>query len=256
MPRAARSAQPLRAATYETLLGLLAATGLRVGEALRLDRDDINVADGGPAHPPLEVRQVAPGAACTPARWRRSSATSTAACSSTRTRPPRAVFVSLRGTRVIYECVWPTFRRLCAEAASRRRQRDHAEDPRLQAFLRRSHAARLVPRRRRRPEPPGMAIDLPRPRRAPLHLHLPLGRARAARLRRPTARRRQGARAMTLDRADAAGVLHRPPHAATAGQPAHDRVLPRHAQIAARLRPRQPPASSPPAWTGTTSTSR
>ncbi len=34
--------EPLRAATYETLLGLLATTGLRIGEALRLDRDDIN----------------------------------------------------------------------------------------------------------------------------------------------------------------------------------------------------------------------
>jgi integrase/recombinase XerD len=38
--------QPLRAATYETLFGLLATTGLRIGEALRLDRDDIDVADG------------------------------------------------------------------------------------------------------------------------------------------------------------------------------------------------------------------
>ena len=30
-------AQPLRAATYETLIGLLAVTGMRVGEAIRLD---------------------------------------------------------------------------------------------------------------------------------------------------------------------------------------------------------------------------
>ncbi len=33
---------PLRAATYQTLIGLLAVTGLRVGEAIRLDRDDID----------------------------------------------------------------------------------------------------------------------------------------------------------------------------------------------------------------------
>lgn len=39
-------AQPLRAATYETLIGLLTATGLRVGEALRLDRHDIDWAEG------------------------------------------------------------------------------------------------------------------------------------------------------------------------------------------------------------------
>ena len=39
---AARSVPtPLAAATSETLIGLLAVTGLRVGEALRLDRDDI-----------------------------------------------------------------------------------------------------------------------------------------------------------------------------------------------------------------------
>ncbi|MGO9903267.1 MAG: tyrosine-type recombinase/integrase [Solirubrobacteraceae bacterium] len=33
---------PLRAATMETLIGLLACTGLRIGEALRLDRDDFD----------------------------------------------------------------------------------------------------------------------------------------------------------------------------------------------------------------------
>jgi integrase len=33
---------PLRAATYETLLGLLAAGGLRIGEAITLDRNDID----------------------------------------------------------------------------------------------------------------------------------------------------------------------------------------------------------------------
>lgn len=44
---AARSLRsPLRAATFETVIGLLAATGMRVGEALRLDRDDINWRDG------------------------------------------------------------------------------------------------------------------------------------------------------------------------------------------------------------------
>jgi len=37
---------PLRAATFETLVGLLAVTGLRIGEALRLDRDDVDLDDG------------------------------------------------------------------------------------------------------------------------------------------------------------------------------------------------------------------
>ena len=33
---------PLRAATYQTLIGLLAASGLRIGEAIKLDRSDID----------------------------------------------------------------------------------------------------------------------------------------------------------------------------------------------------------------------
>jgi integrase/recombinase XerD len=37
---------PLRAATLETLIGLLAVTGLRVAEGIRLDRGDVNVASG------------------------------------------------------------------------------------------------------------------------------------------------------------------------------------------------------------------
>ena len=37
---------PLRAASYHTLIGLLAATGMRVGEALRLHRGDIDWDDG------------------------------------------------------------------------------------------------------------------------------------------------------------------------------------------------------------------
>jgi integrase/recombinase XerD len=39
-------ASPLRAATYDTLIGLLAASGLRIGEAIKLDRDDIDWAEG------------------------------------------------------------------------------------------------------------------------------------------------------------------------------------------------------------------
>ncbi len=42
--RALRS--PLRAATYETLIGLIAATGMRSGEAVRVDRDDIDFDEG------------------------------------------------------------------------------------------------------------------------------------------------------------------------------------------------------------------
>ena len=37
---------PLRRATYQTLIGLLAVTGLRIGEALALDRGDVDLARG------------------------------------------------------------------------------------------------------------------------------------------------------------------------------------------------------------------
>jgi integrase/recombinase XerD len=37
---------PLRAASYRTVIGLMATTGLRLGEALGLDRADVDLADG------------------------------------------------------------------------------------------------------------------------------------------------------------------------------------------------------------------
>jgi len=53
MAAARQLRSPLRAATFETLVGLLAVTGLRIGEALRLDRDDIDLAGGV-----LRIRQT------------------------------------------------------------------------------------------------------------------------------------------------------------------------------------------------------
>lgn len=107
--------QPLRAATYQTLIGLLAVTGLRVGEAIRLDRDDIDSADGL-----LLVRQTKFGKSrqvpLTP-----SSVQALQEYGRRRdTLCPRpssdSFFVSLRGTRIIYECVQSTFRLLCDKA--------------------------------------------------------------------------------------------------------------------------------------------
>lgn len=46
MTAARRLRTPLVAATYETLIGLLAVTGLRVGEAINLDRADIDMTAG------------------------------------------------------------------------------------------------------------------------------------------------------------------------------------------------------------------
>jgi integrase/recombinase XerD len=104
--------QPLRAATMQTLIGLLASSGLRVGEALRLDRGDIDWSDGV-----LRIRR---------SKFRKSrlvplspsalEALERYAHLRDRERPAAAgesFFVSLRGTRVIHACVWKTFRALC-----------------------------------------------------------------------------------------------------------------------------------------------
>lgn len=51
MAAARRLRPPLRAATFGTLIGLLACTGLRIGEAIRLDLDDFD-----PTHGLLTIR--------------------------------------------------------------------------------------------------------------------------------------------------------------------------------------------------------
>jgi integrase/recombinase XerD len=107
--------QPLRAATYETLIGLLAATGLRVGEAIRLDRHDLDWAEGV-----LLVRQSKFGKSrqvplqpSTLRALKRYGRRRDKLCA----HPSgESFFVSLRGTRIIYECVQPTFRMLCDSA--------------------------------------------------------------------------------------------------------------------------------------------
>ncbi len=122
--------QPLRSATYETLIGLLAATGLRIGEALRLDRSDVDWAEGV-----LRIRRskflksrLVPLQAGAVEALERYDHRRQQLCPEPSTE---AFFVSLRGTRVIYEVVWPTHRLLCdhagvgAGSAVRPRVHDH-----------------------------------------------------------------------------------------------------------------------------------
>lgn len=104
--------QPLRSATYQTLIGLLATTGLRIGEALRLDRYDLDHSDGM-----LRIREskfgksrLVPLHASTIEALERYDHTRRRRCPDPSTD---SLFVSLRGTRVIYETVWPVHRDLC-----------------------------------------------------------------------------------------------------------------------------------------------
>jgi integrase len=107
--------QSLCAATYETLIGLLAATGLRISEAIKLDRADIDWTEGV-----LLVRE----SKFNKSRYVPLHETALAALEryarerDQRCPTPReeSFFVSLRGTR-LYPCaVHQTFRRLCQTA--------------------------------------------------------------------------------------------------------------------------------------------
>lgn len=106
---------PLRVATYQTLIGLLAVTGMRVGEAIRLDRGDVDL-DAGVAM----VRQTKFGKT----RELPLHPTTVAALRGylrhrDRHRPPArtpAVFISPAGTRLLYCNVHSTFQRLTRHA--------------------------------------------------------------------------------------------------------------------------------------------
>lgn len=116
MEEACRSIpQPLRAATYETLIGLLAATGLRIGEAIRLDRRDVDFSDGV-----LLVRESKFGKSRqVPLQAGALQALEEHIQLRQELCPHpngESLFVSLRGTRLIYECVQSTFRTLCDQA--------------------------------------------------------------------------------------------------------------------------------------------
>jgi integrase len=104
----------LPAATHRTLIGLLAVTGMRVGEALKLDDTDIDWAEGV-----LLVREskfgksrLVPVAPSTLEALRSYIALRDGLVA----RSVPAVFVSVRGNRTIYACVQDTFRRLCVTA--------------------------------------------------------------------------------------------------------------------------------------------
>lgn len=102
---------PLRRATFAALIGLLAVTGMRVGEAIALDRGDVNLAAGrlvvrhgkfGKARE-LALHPTTVDALRRYQRLRDRSAPATGTS---------AVFVSTAGTRLIYCNVHNTFHRL------------------------------------------------------------------------------------------------------------------------------------------------
>ena len=179
------------------LIGLLASTGLRVGEALRLDREDIDWGEGV-----LLVRRSKFGKSrLVPLQPSTVQALRGIRPPARSALPPRgrgSFFVSLRGTRVIYECVWPTHRMLCQQAGvgSRSVLTPRVHDFRhsfavhtLLGWYRDGHDIQVAN---------AVAVDLSRAPGAPLHLPLPVRGAGAAGARRQAARARSGGAAMTL----------------------------------------------------------
>lgn len=113
--RAAAELRGLQAATYATLLGLLAATGLRVGEAIALDQSDLDLREAI-----LVVRSGKFGKSrALPLHPTTVTALRAYARTRDRTGPrPRgpAFFVSLHGTRLLYNNIHSVFLRLVAQA--------------------------------------------------------------------------------------------------------------------------------------------
>jgi integrase/recombinase XerD len=117
---ARRLSPPLQAATFETLLGLLAVTGLRIGEAMRLDRDDIDWDEKA-----LIVRSSKFGRSrevvchdSTIEALRTYSARRDQLCP----RPASAsFFVSQRGRRLAHHSIYATFHQLAGQAGLRQR---------------------------------------------------------------------------------------------------------------------------------------
>lgn len=113
---AARSLRaPLLAVTYETLIGLLAVSGIRVGEAIALDRDDVDL-----TRSVLTIRSGKFGKArMVPMHPSTVSALATYAARRDELRPrctAPSFFASTVGTRLIYNSVRVAFARLARQA--------------------------------------------------------------------------------------------------------------------------------------------
>jgi integrase len=142
--RQLRSASGLRGTTFQTLLGLLAATGLRPGEALALDGGDVDLVSGV-----LAVRESKFGKSrFVPLEDSTRNALSAYATFRDTVRPCRetpAFLVTARGRRLGASAARRTFATLCQAVGLRpRRHRRNGRGPRLQDFRHSFATRRLV----------------------------------------------------------------------------------------------------------------
>lgn len=119
---------PMRSATYDTLVGSLASSGLRIGEAIKLDRGDVDWAQGV-----LLIRESKFGKSrlvpLHPSSMQAMQAYATLR-DELQPRPQEpSFFVSLTRKRLLYACACQTFRQLVNaagfSAAARRPPRLH-----------------------------------------------------------------------------------------------------------------------------------
>lgn len=107
---------PLRAVTYRTFFGLLAVTGMRVSEAIRLDRDEIDLDTGV-----LVIRKTKFGKhRAVPLHPSTVTALRGYACVRDQLYQPvtsASFFISTRGTRLIYACVHVAFTQMLTTAS-------------------------------------------------------------------------------------------------------------------------------------------
>jgi integrase len=136
---AARRLRPaLRALTYETLFGFLWSTGCRIGEAIALERDDVELTDGI-----VTIRHGKFGRSrLLPLQKSTTDALASYVASRDRLCPkPRsaAFFVSSVGATLVHQVVWQTFDRLATATGLR----TETKRPRVHD-LRHSFAVRVL----------------------------------------------------------------------------------------------------------------
>ena len=105
---------PLRAATYKTLFGLLAVTGMRVGEALSLNREHVNLATGTVQITDTKFRKnrQIPLHSTSISALQHYAKVRDEWCLDPKTD---SFFLSTRGTRLFYSCVNGVFHRCIAD---------------------------------------------------------------------------------------------------------------------------------------------
>jgi integrase/recombinase XerD len=109
---------PLRAATFQTLIGLLACTGLRIGEAIHLDREDFD-----PTHGVLTVRDSKFGKS-REVLLHESTVHALADYAEVRDRlcphaKERSFFITTRGSRLAHPTIYQPFRALLEQTGVR-----------------------------------------------------------------------------------------------------------------------------------------